>query len=122
MRLPEGVNPVTSEATHDLERLANEVQIIKAPECCQYQWGRERFFYRRSDAQSSGRLLVAYSVNSAGRIIRGWYLNKFDQCADSVYKIAGSCPAEAAWLATLTLGQPSEPAWLYLRPTSAIAP
>jgi hypothetical protein len=122
MKLPEGIKPVTRDLIHNQMRLASEVRIIRASECGQFPWARERWFHRKSEAQESGRLLLAHSVNAAGRIIRGWYINEFDQRKDSDYKISGGCPLEAAWLATITPCQPSEPAWLYLRPPSAQAP
>jgi hypothetical protein len=115
MELPAGVHPVTSNTPHNQERLAKEVRIIRAPEASSYRWGREQFFTRKTTAQSFGRLLLAYSVDSAGRIIRGWYLTSLDQSPYGWYRKPGSgCPCEAAWLGTIMPGRPSEPAILYM--------
>jgi hypothetical protein len=124
--LPNGVHPVTyCRIERDFERLSKEVSIVhhscwlKSREegFAKRVWGREAFFSRRSDATAHGRQLLAYSVDSKRRIVRGWYLTQFDQSPHSWYRSFSDCPCEAAWLATLCPCKPSEPAWLYLRPT-----
>lgn len=114
--LPQGVSPVTRGPSFLLERLKNEVSIIRTEAYYRkpYSWARENWFSRRSSACVGGRTLLAYSINGAGRIVRGWYLTEFDCRFDSSYR-RGGCPVEAAWLASLMPGVESEPAWLYLR-------
>lgn len=77
------------------------------------QWGRERFCHRRT---AYG--MVAYSTDSRGRIIRGWFSNPTDHAA---YLTGGeempgplTSPIEAVWLAALQPGQPSLPAHLFI--------
>ena len=117
MNLPRGVDPVTKGTRQDLDRLKKEVAIIcqVAPESRKYPWGREAFFRSKTGGMHPRRLLVAYSVDAARRIVRGWYLSEFDQHPQGWYRENESCPCEAAWLATIAPGKPSEPAWLYLR-------
>jgi hypothetical protein len=76
------------------------------------RWGRERFCRRRSPG------LLAYSTDSRGRIIRGWFSNPTDQAA---YAAGGSgsfgqitCPIEAVVLEHLQPGVPGIPAHLLI--------
>jgi hypothetical protein len=116
--LPRGIDPVTRGTRQDLDRLKKEVAIFcsVAPESRKYPWGREAFFRSKTGGIYPKRLLVAYSVDAARRIVRGWYLTEFDQRTPSWYSDNRSCPYEGAWLATIAPGKPSEPAWLYLKP------
>jgi hypothetical protein len=118
IELPPRVDPVTRGTTEDLDRLKKEVAIIYpvAPELRKYPWGREAFFRSKTGGMYPKRLLVAYSVDAAKRIVRGWYLTEFDQHTPSWYSDNRSCPCEGAWLSTIAPGKPSEPAWLYLKP------
>jgi hypothetical protein len=114
--LPRGIDPVTKGSFEDFERLKTEVKIIYPvdPALRTYPWGREAFFRSKSSGMYPNRLLVAYSVNAASRIVRGWYLTEFDQSPYSWYRDKMKCPCESAWLATITAGKPSEPAWFYI--------
>ena len=98
--------------------LAREVAIVRVPlfprrwRSGRPLWARERFCRRREGA------LVAYSTDSAGRIVRGWFTQPADQAA---YAAGGSgmrgpitCPIEAVWLETLQPGVPSLPAHLFI--------
>jgi len=120
LALPYGVEAVTRGSTLDLDRLKTEVALIWTPNCRKdpnYPWGRESFFRSRSGGTwCSGRRLLRYSVNSAGRIVRGWYLTRADCERESPYRFEAGCPLEAAWLESIAVGKPSEPAWLYLKP------
>lgn len=115
--LPRGIFPVTRGTSQDLARLKEEVSIVYPvdPSARIYAWGREAFFRSKSGGMFPKRQLVAYSVNSARRIVRGWYLTEHDQSPCGWYRKVDSCPIEAAWLDTIAVGKPSEPAWLYLR-------
>ena len=96
--------------------LSSEVRIIRLPidpDCWPDGapvWGRERFCHRLSPG------LVAYSVDSRSRIIRGWFNTPRDMAA---YAAGGfgqfgpiTCPIEAASLKHLQVGKPSIPAHL----------
>ena len=76
-------------------------------------WGRERFCHRRSALG-----LLAYSTDSRGRMIRGWFSNPADHAA---YAIGGSgtfgpitCPIEAVALELLAPGCPGIPGHLVI--------
>jgi hypothetical protein len=76
-------------------------------------WGRERFCHRRTAAG-----MLAYSTDSRGRIIRGWFSNPTDHAA---YAAGGSgsfgpitCPIEAVVLEHLQPGVPGIPAHLLI--------
>lgn len=101
-----------------MDRLHKEVSIIRTPAFYKkpFPWARERFFSRRSTANSGGRVLLAYSIDVAGRIVRGWYLRSTDLEPRCTYFRKPGCPVEAAWLESLKPGAESEPAWLFLRP------
>jgi hypothetical protein len=116
--LPCGIDPVTRGTRQDLDRLKKEVAIIcpVAPESRKYPWGREAFFRSKTGGMYPKRLLVAYSIDAARRIVRGWYLSEFDQHSQGWYLDTMGCPCEAAWLDTIAVGKSSEPAWLYLKP------
>jgi hypothetical protein len=116
--LPRGIDPVTKGTRQDLDRLKKEVAIIypAAPESRKYPWGREAFFRSKTGGMYPKRLLVAYSIDAARRIVRGWYLSEFDQHPQGWYRDTMGCPCEAAWLDTIAVGKSSEPAWLYLKP------
>ena len=116
--LPRGIHPVTRGTRKDFDRLNKEVAIVYpiAPELRKYPWGREAFFRSRTGGMHPKRLLVAYSVDAARRIVRGWYLTEFDQHPRGWYQDTMGCPCEAAWLDTIAVGKASEPAWLYLKP------
>ena len=114
-RLPPGVSPLYMHPC-DIERLVTEKTIYQVLEPDRYPWARESFFKKKRQGAMRGRLLIAYSVDSRNRIVRGWYLTEFDQSPCSAYEDQKNCPIEAAWLATIEPGKPSEPAWLYLRP------
>ena len=119
--LPYGIAPVTRGTVNDLERLKTEVALIWTADCKKdfsYPWGRESFFTSRSGSGLGKRVLLRYSVNAAGRIVRGWYLTLADCRRNSPYRFEAACPIEAAWLETICVAKPSEPAWLYLRPAS----
>lgn len=118
MDLPSHITPVTSHNFRDRDRMERECEIIRLPAASDHLWGRERFFARKSRAQAYGRLLLAYSLDAAGRIIRAWYLNALDQDPNSVYRLRNDCPSEAAWLQTLAVGCDSEPAIIHLRSQS----
>jgi hypothetical protein len=120
--LPIGVDPVTKGSALDLERLKKEVTIVYPidPALRKYPWAREAFFRSKSKGIYRNRLLVAYSVDAARRIVRGWYLTEFDRSPHSWYRGQTDCPIEAAWLATIAIKKPSEPAWLYMRPNIPI--
>ena len=96
--------------------LSSEVRIIRLPidpDCWPDGapvWGRERFCHRLSPG------LVAYSVDSRSRIIRGWFNTPRDMAA---YAAGGfgqfgpiTAPIEAASLQHLQVGKPSIPAHL----------
>ncbi len=75
------------------------------------RWGRERFVQRRSAAG-----LVAWSTDTHGRIVRGWFSTPADQAA---YAAGGAgtfgpitCPIEAVVLEHLQPGVPGIPAHL----------
>lgn len=77
-------------------------------------WGRERFCCRRRTAAG----LVAYSTDSRGRIIRGWFTNPTDHAA---YAAGGggmpgplTCPNEGVWLELLAPGLPGFPGHLFI--------
>jgi hypothetical protein len=122
--MPLGVMPLHSPTNPDLERLSAEVRIIHCGDAEWRPWAREVFVRRKSDTSRYGRELIAYSVNSAGRIIRAWYLTEVDQIEfDQILKSkcnkpVDNCPIQAAWLATIAPGVESEPAWAYLRPAA----
>ena len=76
-------------------------------------WGRERFCRRRT---AYG--MVAYSTDSRGRIIRGWFANPTDHTA---YAAGGfgtfgplTCPIEGVWLELLAPGLPGFPGHLFI--------
>ena len=112
------ISPVTRQGHHELKRLAKEVEIMRLMDSPPYPWAREHFYSRRPDERDGSRL-VAYSVDSRGRIIRGWRLNRHDLNPTSIYRSGPNCPGEAAWLDSLTAGKPSEPAYLHLGPLVA---
>ena len=98
--------------------LSSEVRIIRLPidpDCWPDGapvWGRERFCHRLSPG------LVAYSVDSRSRIIRGWFNTPRDMAA---YAAGGfgqfgpiTAPIEAASLQHLQVGKPSIPAHLVI--------
>ena len=114
--LPPGIHGVTNGDRRDLERLKKEVEIVRLPDWDAFpgqEWGREAFFSRKADTKVHQRRLLAYSRTASGRIVRGWYLTFLDH---RFYRGSLNSPGEAAWLATIAPGKPSEPAWLYLRP------
>ena len=123
--LPPGVAIPTGLERVDIERIAQEVEIVHLatdPLTPALGWGRELFFGCESTALDSAAplayrpLLLAYSRTASGRIVRGWRLTWRDQRPDSIYRTEPKSPTEAAWLATIAPGKPSEPAWLYLQP------
>lgn len=107
--------PVTSFHSVDRERMRSEVRLVRlpAPPGISYPWAREGFFRRREDAVRCNRLLVAYTTDKNGRIVRGWYLTSDDRHIKSPYRY-GDCPRKAAWLDTLAIRKESEPALKYL--------
>jgi hypothetical protein len=123
--LPPGVAMTTLLERVNLEWIAQEVEIVHLatdPLTPALGWGRELFFGCEATALGSTAplayrpLLLAYSYDASGRIVRGWRLTWRDQRPDSIYRTEPKSPTEAAWLATIAPGKPSEPAWLYLRP------
>lgn len=117
--LPPGINPVHIN-TLDQPRIASEVAIhrLPLPEAMAAEpprWARERVFKRKADLSTNGRTPVAYSTDSRGRIVRGWYLNRYDTFKNDYAQRGAMVPGEGAWLDTLEVGQPSEPAYLHLR-------
>jgi hypothetical protein len=111
--LPAGVNPLPMHPC-DMERLCTETEIYLCKSSLLYPWAREGFFLRRSSATKYGRKLVAFSEDFRGRIVRGWFLTESDQAySQTTYALYGGCPAEAAWLASIAPGVPSEPAVIY---------
>ena len=100
-----------SWAASNAAALAREVEIIHLPiDPARWPdgapvWGRERFCHRL------GPGLVAYSVDSRGHIVRGWFTNPRDVAA---YAAGGSCPIEAVSLQHLQAGKPSIPGHLLI--------
>jgi len=74
----------------------------------------ERFCRRRTNAG-----LVAYSTDSRGRIIRGWFTSPSDQAAYAAGGYEMPCPLtcliEAVWLELLAPGLPGFPVHLFIR-------
>lgn len=76
-------------------------------------WGREQFCRRRT-----AHGMVAYSTDSRGRIVRGWFATPTDHTA---YAAGGegmpgplTCPIEAVWLELLAPGLPGFPGHLFI--------
>lgn len=117
--LPEGCRTYApSWKPRNAEALSREVVIHRLPLNPRRWrggpplWARERFCNKCQGA------LVAYSVDDAGRIVRGWFTSPSDQAeyAKGGYGLRGeiTCPIEAVWLDNLQLGQPSLPAHLFI--------
>jgi hypothetical protein len=90
----------------DARRLAAEVSVIwRFINFDRLPWLRERFVNRRHDTPD----LMAYTINSRGRIVRAFYarLNDLEAYASSAL---ATCPIEAVDPLTIVPGKPAEPA------------
>ena len=89
----------------DARRLAAEVRVIWPCNFDRVPWLRERFVNRRRDTPD----LMAYTIDSRGRIVRAFYarLNDLEAYARSA---SATCPIEAVDPLTIVPGQPAEPA------------
>jgi hypothetical protein len=92
----------------DARRLAAEVRVIWRSNFDRVPWLRERFVNRRRDAPE----LMAYTIDSRGRIVRAFYARSECLLAYAEGFAAGrcTCPIEAVDPLTIVPGQPAEPA------------
>jgi hypothetical protein len=95
--------------SRDARRLAAEASVIWRDAAARdLPWLRERFINRRSDAPE----LLAYTVDSRGRIVRAFYARPECQAVYARGFADGrlTCPIEAVDPLTIVAGQPAEPA------------
>jgi hypothetical protein len=86
-------------------RLAAESAVVWRCDPSAIPWLRERFVNRRRDTPD----LLAYTVDSRGRIVRAFYARP--EClAAYASSASATCPIEAVDPLTIVAGQPAEPA------------
>lgn len=89
----------------DAQRLAAEIAVICRCHPSAIPWLRERFVNRRRDTPD----LLAYTVDSRGRIVRAFYARP--EClAAYARSTSATCPIEAVDPLTIVPGQPAQPA------------
>lgn len=96
------------------ESLAREVRVIKPPGWTdEWLWGREIWKKRRDGPLS--KLLIAWTEDSNGHIVRGWYRQQTIS-EKQAYDTPGnrSCPISSAWMPSVLPGQLTFPAFPFL--------
>jgi hypothetical protein len=89
----------------DARRLAAESAVVWNCNPSAIPWLRERFVNRRRDTPE----LLAYTVDTRGRIVRAFYARP--ECLAAYARSASAtCPIEAVDPLTIVPGQPAEPA------------
>lgn len=89
----------------DARRLSAESAVVWHCNPRYLPWLRERFVNRRRNAPE----LMAYTVDSRGRIVRAFYARP--ECLAAYARSASAtCPIEAVDPLTIVPGQPAEPA------------
>ena len=98
----------------EVESYSREARLVHSPDWRpEWQWGRESWITRRDQTSFH---LIAWTVDRAGRIVRGWVRHKSAD-EERAYNTRGycSCPREAAWMPSVAPGEISFPALPFLR-------
>jgi hypothetical protein len=118
--MPLSIEPTRYYNCWDKELVLSETSISWEPLAFRPYWARE-YIYQCSNVKqlcnscdSRGRLLVAYSLNKSGKVVRAWYMTAEDQKPQSNYRLFGGCPCEAVWLASIKVATFSQSAAVFL--------